>query len=88
MARLPGGEADGRVIQLLGWIFPIRIDMETGTIRHAPASKLQGEFQQLSWFLLAATLERVKGIARQQGVALSESRFPDGNIWLQLRTKK
>ena len=78
--RLPGGEANGLIVQLPGWKFPIFIDTDTGTIRYDIDSNLQGEFQQLSRFLWAYTLEQVKGIARTAGVVLSESRLPDGSI--------
>lgn len=86
--QLPGGEANGLIVQLPGWTFPIAIHTDTGTIRYDFDSILHGEFQQLSRFLRGYALERVEKIARQQGVALSEATFPDGSIQVQFRKIK
>lgn len=86
--QFPGGEATGLVVKLPGWNPPIVIDTDAGMIHYDIDSKLQRDSQQLNRFLRAYALERVKWIARQQGVALSESSLPDGSIQLQIRANK
>jgi hypothetical protein len=83
-ARLYSGEAEGLMVQLPGWQYPIVIDTLSGIVRYDNFEGRWGEQQHLDRFLQLYAVERAKREACQKGYAVSEQALQDGSIRVQI----
>jgi hypothetical protein len=84
-ARLYSGAAEGLLVQLPGWTYPLVIDTLSGFIRYDNFEQRWGEQQHLERFLQSYAVEKAKLAARQQGYSVHEQSLPDGSIKVQIR---
>lgn len=85
-AQLYSGEAEGLLVQLPGWQYPIVIDTLTGTIRYDNFNGLWGEPAQFDHFMQKYAVEKAKLEARHKGYTVSEQTLGDGSIKVQIIT--
>ncbi|HEY7328488.1 MAG TPA: hypothetical protein VH592_12645 [Gemmataceae bacterium] len=83
-ARLYSGEAEGLMVQLPGWQYPIVIDTLSGIVRYDNFEGRWGEPQHLDRFLQLYAVERAKLEARKKGYTVSEQALQDGSIRVQI----
>jgi hypothetical protein len=83
-ARLFGGEAEGLLVQLPGWQYPVVIDTASGLVRYDNFEGRWGERQHLDRFLQLYAVEKAKLEARKKGYQVSEQALQDGSIKLQI----
>lgn len=84
-ARLFEGEATGLLVALPGWVYPVVVDTNSGSIRYDNYEGRWGEQAQLGRFLQAYALEKATIEARRRGHAVVELALPDGSIKLTIR---
>ena len=78
------GEAEGLIVQLPDWQFPIVIDTLTGVVRYDNFQGRWGDQKHLDRFLQLYAVERAKLEARKKGYRVSEQVLQDGRIKLQI----
>ena len=83
-AELFSGEAEGPIVQLPGWQYPVVIDTLSGFVRYDNYQGYWGDQEQLDRFLQIYAVERTKLEARKKGYLVSEQALQDGSIKLQL----
>jgi hypothetical protein len=83
-AQLYSGEAEGLIVQLPGWQYPIVIDTLSGVIRYDNFQGYWGDQEQLDRFLQLYAVERAKLEAHKKGYTVSEQALHDGSIKLQI----
>lgn len=83
-ARLFEEEAEGLVIPLPGWRFPIVVDVVTGVVRYDNYGGAWGEQDQLHKFIQAYAVEKCRLEARKKGFSVSEQALPSGSVRLQI----
>jgi hypothetical protein len=83
-ARLFGGEAEGLLVQLPGWQYPVVIDTLSGVVRFDNFEGRWGEQRHLDRFRQIYAVEKAKLEARKKGYAISEQALLDGSIKLQI----
>jgi hypothetical protein len=83
-AELYSGEAEGLLVQLPGWQYPIAIDTLSGVVRYDNFEGRWGAQEQLARFLQLYAVERAKLEARKKGYAVSEQALQDGSIKLNI----
>ncbi len=83
-ARLYSGAAEGLLVQLPGWTYPLVIDTLSGVIRYDNFEGRWGEQQHLERFLQSYAVEKAKRAAHQQGYSVREQSLPDGSIKVQI----
>lgn len=83
-AQLYSGEAEGLLVQLPGWQYPIVIDTLSGVVRYDNYQGYWGEQQHLDRFLQLYAVERAKLEARKKGYTVSEQSLQDGSIKLNI----
>jgi hypothetical protein len=83
-ARLFSGEAQGLLVQLPGWQYPVVIDILSGVIHYDNFEQRWGEQQHLDRFLQLYAVERAKLEARKKGYTVSEQSLQDGSIKLNI----
>src|SRR4051812_23208478 len=71
-ATLYSGEANGLLVQLPDWQFPIVIDTLTGTVRFDNYQGHWGDQAHLARFLQIYAVEKAKQEARKKGYPVSE----------------
>jgi hypothetical protein len=84
VAELFSGEAEGLIVQLPGWKYPVVIDTLSGVVRYDNFQGYWGDHQQLDRFLQIYAVERTKLEAHKKGYLVSEQALQDGSIKLQL----
>jgi hypothetical protein len=83
-AQLYSCEAEGLLVQLPGWQYPIVIDTLSGVARYDNYEGRWGAQEQLDRFLQIYAVERAKLEARKKGYTVSEQSLQDGSIKLNI----
>ena len=83
-AELYGGQVNGMIIRLPGWIYPAVADLATGEVQFDNYEGNWGERAELDKFLQAYAVEKAKLEARTKGFAVTEEALTDGSIKLQI----
>jgi len=83
-AELFSGTATGLLLKLPGWLYPVVMSTETGTLHYDNFAGQWGEQVQLDRFLQAYAVEKARLEARKKGCAVSEQTLEDGSIRLQI----
>ena len=81
-AQLYSGEAQGLVVRLPGWNYPVVFDAASGEARYDNFSGAWGEQKELERLLQAYAVEKVRVEARRSGHAVTEQPLPDGSVRL------
>jgi hypothetical protein len=86
VAQLYAGQtAEGLLVQLPGWKYPVAIDTTSGEVRHDNFDGYWGENIQLTRFLQAYAIEKCRIEARSKGLLVSETQLQDGSVKLQIQ---
>ncbi len=85
-AQLYAGEAEGLVVHLPGWNYPVVFDAASGEARYDNFSGAWGEQKELDKLLQAYAVEKVRVEARRSGHALTEQPLPDGSVRLLIHS--
>ena len=80
-----GQTAEGLLVQLPGWKYPIAIDTQNGDVKHDNFGGYWGETRRLENFLQAYAVELAKQEARRKGCAVTETQLQDGSIKVQIQ---
>jgi hypothetical protein len=84
-ARLYAAEAQGLIVQLPGWNFPVVIDTASGTIAFDNYNGAWGEQKELDRLLQGYAVEKARVEARRAGHSVSEQLLADGSIRLVIQ---
>lgn len=84
-ARLYSSEAEGIVIQLPGWKYPIVANTDTGQIAFDDFGGRWGDREKLHRLLQTYAVEVARLDARRHGRTVVEQRLPDGSILLEVQ---
>jgi hypothetical protein len=83
-ARLYSGAAEGLLVQLPDWQYPIVIDTLSGVVRYDNFEGRWGNQEHLDRFLQLYAVECAKLEARKKGCQISEQALQDGSIKVQI----
>jgi len=86
-AKLFSGVAEGILVQLPGWRYPVVIEPLTGTVRFDNYGGQWGAQSQLDRFLQAYAVEKAKLEARKQCRQFSEQHLADGSIVIRIQER-
>lgn len=84
-ARLYSSDAEGIIVQLPGWHYPIVANVESGNIAFDDFNGRWGERRFLEQFLQAYAIEVARIDARRHGRTVVEQQLPDGSILLDIQ---
>jgi len=84
-AMLFSGEAEGLVVQLPGWRYPIVVDTAAGKVHYDNYGGAWGAQRELDRLLQAYAVEKARIEARKAGHTVAEQALPDGSIKLVIR---
>ena len=84
-ARLFEGEAEGLLVRLPGWHYPVVVQMTTGQVRYDNYEGAWGDPKHLDAFLQAYAVEKAKIEARKRGHSVFEQSLPDGSVKLVIQ---
>lgn len=79
-----GQTAQGLLVQLPGWEFPIAIDTTSGEVKADNFGGHWGEQVPLDRFVQMYVVEKCRLEARRKGLTMTETVLPDGSVKLQL----
>lgn len=82
--ELFSGQAEGLIVQLPGWEYPLAIDTLTGSVRYDNYGGSWGAQEHLDRFLQLYAVEKAKLEARKKGYTVSEQSLNDGSIKVQI----
>lgn len=85
-AELFSGSAQGFIVQLPGWTYPLVCQTETGVLQYDNFEGRWGDRLQLDRFLQAYAVEKTRLEARKQGYSVLEQPLTDGSIKLTIQT--
>ena len=83
--KLFSGTAEGHVVQLPGWRYPVVFDTAAGRARYDNYGGRWGAPRQLDLLLQMYAVEKAKLEARRRGHAVTEQSLPDGSVKLVIR---
>jgi hypothetical protein len=83
-AQLYSGQAEGLLVRLPDWLYPIVIDPATGTIRYDNFGGCWGDERHLHRLLQAYVVERSRIEARKKNFVTSEQSLADGSILVEI----
>ena len=83
-AHLYSGEAEGLIVNLPGWQYPVVIDTAAGMVRYDNFEGAWGEQSELDKLLQAYAVEKARLEARRQGHTVTEQELPGGSIKLTI----
>lgn len=83
-AKLFSGEVSGLLVQLRDWLYPVVIDTATGQVHYDNYGGRWGDPARLDTFLQAYVVERTILEARTQGLPVTEQRFENGDILVEI----
>jgi hypothetical protein len=83
-AQLYSGQAEGLLVRLPDWLYPIVIDPATGTIRYDNYGGCWGDEQHLHRLLQAYVVERARIESRKKDFVTSEQSLADGSIVVEI----
>ena len=81
-ARLYSGQANGLIVKLPGWRYPVVIDTASAEIRYDNFNGHWGSQSQLDRLMQAYAVEKARLEARKAGHTVTEQPLPDGSIKL------
>ena len=81
-AKLFSGQAEGLIVQLPAWQYPIVCDVTTGQVRYDNFGGRWGKLEHLDRFQQAYAVEMCRTQARKKGHSMTEQTLPDGSIKL------
>src|SRR5262245_37815917 len=85
-AQLYAGQtAEGLLVQLPGWKYPIAIDTASGQVQHDNFQNHWGDIAELHKFQQAYAIEVVRNQARLKGYVVTEQTLQDGSVKLQIQ---
>ena len=85
-ARLFTSEAEGLIVNLPDWRYPVVIDTDARQIRYDNYGEQWGKQAELDRLLQAYTIEKAKLEARRAGHTVTEQPLSDGSIKLTIQT--
>lgn len=80
--KLFTNQVEGWGIKLPGWIYPVVVQTDTGSIQFDNYGGKWGKQEELDRFLQAYAVEKAKLEARKKGHAVTEQSLADGSIKL------
>ena len=83
-ATLFEGRADGLLIKLPDWLYPVVCDLPTGTLRYDNYGGCWGAEEHLHRFLQAYVVERARIEARKKSYLTTEQSLTDGSILVEI----
>jgi hypothetical protein len=83
-AELYSGQAEGLLVRLPDWLYPVVIDTASGTVRYDNYGGCWGDEQQLHRLLQAYAVERARSEARRKNYATTEQSLADGSIMVEI----
>lgn len=83
-AKLFSGSAQGLIVELPAWRYPVVFDTESGRVRYDNFGGRWGDQVELETFLQAYACECAKLEARRQGYVCTEQQLADGSIKLSI----
>jgi hypothetical protein len=83
-AQLYSGQAEGLLVRLPDWLYPIVIDTASGAIRYDNYGGCWGNEQHLHRFVQAYVVERARSEARKKSYATTEQFLADGSILVEI----
>ncbi len=83
-ADLYGGRANGLLVHLPDWLYPVVIDTASGTMRYDNYGGCWGDEQHLHRLLQAYTVERTRIEARKKSHVTTEQSLSDGSILVEI----
>jgi len=85
-AQLYAGQtAEGLLVQLPGWKYPLAINTESGEVQHDNFQGHWGDDSRLHEFLQSYAIEKVRIESRKKGYVLTEQQLADGSVKLQIQ---
>ncbi|MEW4568968.1 DUF1257 domain-containing protein [Tautonia sp. JC769] len=84
VARLFAGEAEGLLVRLPGWRYPLVVDTEHGTVRFDNYEGAWGDPAQLGRFQQGYAVEKARIEAHRRGHSVREQTLADGTIKLTI----
>jgi hypothetical protein len=82
--ELFSGQAEGLIIRLPAWEYPLAIDTLSGTLRYDNYGGAWGSQSELDRFPQFYAVEKAKIEARKKGYSVSEQSLVDGSIKVQI----
>jgi hypothetical protein len=82
VARLFAGEAEGLLVRLPGWRYPLVLDTEHGTVRFDNDEGAWGDPSELGRFQQVYAVEKTRIEAHRRGHTVREQTLADGTIKL------
>ena len=83
-ATLFSGQAEGLLVHLPGWRYPLVADTRTGHLRYDNYSGKWGAQEHLDRLMQAYAVEKARLEARKAGHSITEQALPDGSIRLTI----
>ena len=83
-ARLFSGEAEGLLVNLPGWRYPVVVDTQAGDLKYDNYNGRWGEQSQLDRLLQAYAVEKATLEARKAGHTVREEAHNDGSVKLTI----
>jgi hypothetical protein len=84
-AKLFSGEAEGLIVKLPEWQYPLVCDVASGQLRYDNYAGHWGDQKHLDRFLQAYAVEKAKLEARNRGHSVTEQSLSDGSIKLTVQ---
>lgn len=84
-ARLFSGQAEGLIVHLPGWRYPVAIDTAAGAVHYDNFNGAWGSSAELDRLLQAYAVEKARLEARKAGHTVTEQALPDGSIRLTIQ---
>lgn len=85
-AALFSGQAEGLIVNLPGWRYPVVIDTAARKISYDNYGGRWGQQSELDRLLQAYAVEKSKLEARRAGYTITEQSLPSGSIKLTIQT--
>ena len=83
-AVLYGGQVNGLIVRLPGWVYPAVVDLATGEVKFDTFEGRWGDRAHLDRFLQMYAVEKATSEARAKGYPVTEHALADGSIRLQI----
>lgn len=83
--KLYSAEAEGLIVQLPDWLYPVVIDTASGSVKFDDFEGNWGEQVQLDKFLQIYAVEKADLEARKHGHTFTETTLSDGSIQLRIQ---
>ncbi|MEK6248954.1 MAG: DUF1257 domain-containing protein, partial [Planctomycetales bacterium] len=84
-AKLFSSEAEGLIVKLPEWQYPLVCDLASGQLRYDNYAGHWGDQKHLDQFLQAYAVEKAKLEARNRGHGVTEQSLSDGSIKLTVQ---